>query len=549
MLSHLFLDLNSYFASVEQQLDPSLRGRPIAVAPVHAATGSCIAASYQAKARGVKTGTKIVDALAMCPDLVLVKPRHRVYVEFHHRIIDAVERCAPVDGVHSIDEMSIRLSRDERTPEAAIALAKRIKHAIMSRVGECLTSSIGIAPNRVLAKVASDMVKPDGLVMFQKHELPDCLRPLSLRDLPGIGPKMEARLGRMGVRTMSDLLALDKDAMQRAWGSVVGGRWWHALRGEELAEAATHRRSIGHQHVLGPQRRTPEKAWEVAARLLQKAAARARSLDYHATKLSLAIKTVDGRKWDATTPFRGGTCDSLAMQRALAQMWEKRPAGVPLLVSVTLHDLLNASSTTLPLFAEEQNREELSRAVDELNARYGKVAVYLGSVHEALDAASGGIAFNSIPDLALPDTVRNRDDGHAARERAHGTAKDGAGNGLAGGEARGSRAARVSALQARLAQVKDAERERDRQRDEVERLARARRGELDSEPRIVRMEEGDTFPEDPGESHGEATGRPGPKSSKRKGTRPSPNSMPENQSTPLPENDPRRKRSLGGFGG
>lgn len=528
MLSHLFLDLNSYFASVEQQLDPSLRGRPIAVAPVHAPTGSCIAASYQAKAFGVKTGTKVYDALALCPQLVLVKPRHRVYIEYHHRIIDAVETCAPVDGVHSIDEMSIRLSRDERTPEAAVALAKRIKHAITSRVGECLTSSIGIAPNRVLAKVASDLVKPDGLVVFQKHELPDRLRSLVLRDLPGIGPKMEARLGRAGIRTMSDFIGLDKDAMQRVWGSVIGGRWWHALRGEELAETHTHRRSIGHQHVLGPQRRTPEKAWEVAARLLQKAAARARSLDYHATKLTLAIRTVDGRKWDATTPFRGGTCDSLALQKALAEMWMKRPSGVPLLVSVTLHELLNASSATLPLFAEEQNREDLSRAVDELNARYGKVAVYLGSVHEALDAATGGIAFKSIPDLALPDTVRNREepDRHAPAEPTAGKPGDG----------KASRAARIAAMHERLAQGKESERERSRQAREVARMAKARRGELESEPRVVPMEEGDTFPEEHHGSHGV-----GP-------TRPTPAEPIENQSTPLAEDDPRRKKSLGSWG-
>lgn len=532
MLSHLFLDLNSYFASVEQQLDPSLRGKPIAVAPVHAATGSIIAASYLAKAKGVKTGTKVYDALAMCPELILVKPRHRVYVEYHHRIIDAVETCAPVDGVHSIDEMSIRLSRDERAPDAAIALAKRIKHAIVTRVGECMTSSIGIAPNRVLAKVASDMVKPDGLVMFQKHELPDRLRSLVLRDLPGIGPKMEARLGRVGIRTMSDFIGLDKDAMQRVWGSVIGGRWWHALRGEELAENATHRRSIGHQHVLGPQRRTPDKAWEVAARLLQKAAARARSLDYHATKLTLAIRTVEGRKWDATTPFRGGTCDSLALQQALAQMWTKRPSGVPLLVSVTLHDLLNASSATLPLFAEEQSREELARAVDELNARYGKVAVYLGSVHEALDAATGGIAFKSIPDLALPDTVRNRED-RAARSRDH-AQQDGA-----KGDAKASRAARIAATQERLAQAKSGELERARQAQEVARMARARRGELESEPRVVKMEEGDTFPE---EAPASAPGSRGTRQAKHA-------PAPENQSTPLPEDDPRRKKSLGSWGG
>lgn len=521
MLAYLFLDLNSYFASVEQQLDPSLRGKPIAVAPVHTPTGSCIAASYAAKAFGVKTGTKVGDAMAMCPGLVVVKPRHRVYIEYHHRIIDAVETCAPVDGVHSIDEMSIRLARDERSPDAAVALAKRIKKAIATRVGECLTSSIGIAPNRVLAKVASDMVKPDGLVMFEKRELPDRLRSLVLRDLPGIGPKMEARLGRLGIRTMDDFIALDEDAMQRVWGSVVGRRWWHALRGEELAESPTHRRSIGHQHVLGPQRRTPAKAWEVAARLLQKAAARARSLDYHATKLTLALRMIDGRKWDATTPFRGGTCDTLTLQQALAQMWGKRPGGVPLLVSVTLHDLLNASSSTLPLFAEERQREDLSRAVDELNARFGKVTVYLGSVHEALDAATGGIAFKSIPDLALPDTVRNRDE--AGQRERDATTKEAQ-----------TRAERIGALQARLAASKSADRERIEQQERISQLAKARRGEIAGEPRVVRMEDGDVFPE-------EAPAPP----SKPERAKPTP----DNQSSPLEDGDSRRKKSFGSWGG
>jgi DNA polymerase-4 len=193
-LRSLFLDLNSYFASVEQQLNPALRGKPIAVTPVLADGGCCVAASYEAKKFGVRTGTRVGEAKRLCPNIQFVKTQHRVYVEMHHKIIEAVETCIPVEQVMSIDEMSCRLARDEQDPERAVALAMKIKHAIATRVGECMRCSVGIAPNRFLAKVGTDMQKPDGLVVIQSHELPDKLHGLALQDLAGIGPRMAANL-------------------------------------------------------------------------------------------------------------------------------------------------------------------------------------------------------------------------------------------------------------------------------------------------------------------------------------------------------------------
>src|ERR1700746_1386837 len=108
-LNWLFVDLNSYFASVEQEVRPDLRGRPVGVVPMMADTTCCIAASYEAKAFGVRTGTIVADAKRMCPDIVLVEARHEIYVEYHHRIVEAVETCLPVTAVMSIDEMVCRL--------------------------------------------------------------------------------------------------------------------------------------------------------------------------------------------------------------------------------------------------------------------------------------------------------------------------------------------------------------------------------------------------------------------------------------------------------
>jgi len=297
-LNWLFVDLNSYFASVEQEVRPDLRGRPVAIVPMMADTTVCIAASYEAKAFGVKTGTVVADAKRLCPDLVLVEARHEIYVDYHHRIVEAVESCLPVTAVLSIDEMACRLMGRERPLLAALELGRRVKARILERVGPMLRSSVGLATNRYLAKVASDMEKPDGLVALPLDILPEALRQLTLRDLPGIGVRTEKRLNDKGIHTMEELLALNCEQAGELWGSVWGERLWHWLRGEDFDMSETeHLKSLSHQHVLAPEMRTPEKAWAVAHKLLHKAAMRLRAGGLWATgrkPVGLLMMTSDG---------------------------------------------------------------------------------------------------------------------------------------------------------------------------------------------------------------------------------------------------------------
>src|SRR5579859_7553995 len=144
-LNWLFVDLNSYFASVEQQDRSELRGVPVGVVPMMADTTCCIAASYEAKAHGVKTGTMVADAKKMCPNIVLVEARHEIYVDYHHRIVEAVENCLPVTAVMSIDEMACRLMGRERPLLAALDLGRKVKATIREKVGPMLRSSVGLA--------------------------------------------------------------------------------------------------------------------------------------------------------------------------------------------------------------------------------------------------------------------------------------------------------------------------------------------------------------------------------------------------------------------
>ena len=148
MLRSLFVDFNSYFASVEQQIKPHLRGKPVGVLPVMAHDTCCIAVSYEAKAYGIKTGTSVADAERLCPEIVFVEAKHEIYVDFHHRAVAAVERMAPVRQVLSIDEMECELTGSWRERSKAEAIARSIKKEVLDSVGICLRCSIGIAPTR-----------------------------------------------------------------------------------------------------------------------------------------------------------------------------------------------------------------------------------------------------------------------------------------------------------------------------------------------------------------------------------------------------------------
>jgi len=416
----LFVDLNSYFASVEQDTRPELRGRPVGVVPMMADTTCCIAASYEAKACGVKTGTIVADAKRMCPGLVLVEARHEIYVDYHHRIVEAVESCLPVTAVLSIDEMACRLMGRERPLLAAMELGRQVKARILERVGPMMRSSVGLATNRYLAKVASDMEKPDGLVALPADILPYALRQLTLRDLPGIGARTEQRLAEKGIRTMEQLMALDCQQAGELWGSVWGERLWHWLQGEDFDMAETeHLKSLSHQHVLGPEMRTPEKAWAVAHKLLHKAAMRLRAGGLWASSIGLAIGFAVPRGSSAPVsrygvPTKGwkgelrlSECrDNPTLIAALSRLWASRPTGEqfdhPYFIGVHLNGLVPDHLHTLNLFdgtEEEQGRTRLLAAMDELNNKYGLSTLAPATMLTAFKAAPTRIAFHSIPEL------------------------------------------------------------------------------------------------------------------------------------------------------
>lgn len=405
-LRWLYLDLNSYFASVEQQLNPALRHRPVAVVPVLSDSTCAIAASYEAKACGVKTGTPIWEAKKMCPGLICVQAKHENYVDFHHRIMTEIDKHIPIEIVASIDEVACKLMGSQCEAKEAIALAERIKAGLRRNIGPYVRCSIGIASNRFLAKVATDLDKPDGLYVVQNRKMPESLFPLKMSDLPGIGRNIEKRLNRVGIFTIEQLWTLLPGQMRHIWGNVAGERFWYMLRGIEVSDPETKRSTVGHSHVLAPDWRHHAKAKIVAHRLMLKAATRMRRMEYYAQDMDIGIRVVDGPRLRASCRFYRA-CDNISLTNQFVAMWDGlmthyKPQRI-LKVSVTLHNLIAADKVLPEFFRTEQKQikrqEDVSLAMDQLNARFGRDTVVMGALPRQSHTFSGTkIAFTRIPD-------------------------------------------------------------------------------------------------------------------------------------------------------
>jgi len=396
LVSWLFLDMNSYFASVEQEMDPSLRGKPVAVVPLMADSTCCIAVSYEGKAFGVKTGTLVGEARKLCPKMKFIVGDHSNYVRYHNKIVEAVESCVPVDSVCSIDEMACRLTGYQRDVQVAGELALKIKATIKEKVGSSLRCSIGLGPNRYLAKIAADMKKPDGFTVIQPCDLPEFLYQLKLRDLTGVGKKTEERLIGKGITSMKQLLSLSPAEMNKAWGSICGEEMWHLLRGENLVIKETEQKSISHSHVLPPDLRNKAGALRILKKLTDKAATRLRKEGFFASGLNIYVRFLGQNAWQARCNLME-TQDTLAFIHAIKTLWKELPSGQIYAVGVAMSGLVPEAFHSPSLF-EDQRRCQLTKTLDQLNDKFGKDVLHYGATHESTGLVPLRIAFTRIPD-------------------------------------------------------------------------------------------------------------------------------------------------------
>lgn len=401
-LSTLFFDMNSFYASVAQAEEPALMGRPVGVLTTDAPGAACIAASIDAKRRGVKMGTRQEEARQLCPGIVFRPVKHDVCVRYHHAILRAVETVIPVHRIWSIDECSCLLTGSEQDLPKAQAIGRALQQAVLQQVHPALRCSVGLGPTRLLAKLAAGLEKPGGLHWLAPANLPGRIAHLALDDLPGVSGRMSARLQAAGITDIPALYALDPKRARAIWGSVTGERFLRELRGEMVVWPETRRSMIGHGQVLTAGNTTPEGARLVGRRLVVKAAARLRREGFLTRSLSIGLRLENGQRPAAEGQIRA-TADTFFLLETFERYWAGLRVQRPVAVQVALGGLIGVGQDTPDLFAPaseapEPGRVDLCRAIDALNQRFGQDTVRIGQLPPHRVPYTGAkIAFGRIP--------------------------------------------------------------------------------------------------------------------------------------------------------
>ena len=408
----LYIDFDAFFASVEKQLRPELRARPLGVTALDSEHSAFITRCYAAKAAGIKRGMRARDGRTLCDDLAVVTARPDVYVKIHNRILDEIDRHVPVTKVWSVDEMECQLIGRER--DNATQIARSIRAGLAHAIGPYVTASIGLAPNQFLAKVAGDMNKPDGLTVLRPQDLPGPLFDLNLTDLPGISAGMSVRLHRAGVQTVEDFWNISSKHARAIWGNIEGERMWAQLHGYYVERPETQKRMFGHSRVLTKGWQTPYKAKVCLELLTVKAAYRLRRADYLCSAMTLSVRPKEGPRWGGQIGFKPCSHDQALVKhmkglfaRAIGHLGNNARLQA---VSVMLHDISHPQDLSGDLFDHADSLEsitgrpsgdwaKLMNVMDQLNEKHGRGLVTLGSRASLPGGFAGGkIAFGRVPD-------------------------------------------------------------------------------------------------------------------------------------------------------
>jgi len=379
----MHIDMNAFFASVEQKCNPRLRGRPIAV--IGSAGRTVVTTcSYEARAFGVKTGMNKYEAKRVCPSLIFVIADNRKYVDTSTRIFSIFKRYTPAVEVYSVDEAFLEFSNTgllKRVPEK---IACEIKETIFREIG--ITCSVGIAPNKLLAKLASGMEKPDGLTVINDGGVKEVMSGLPVDRLCGIGKKLAARLALMNIRTCAELAACPAGLLRLRFGingerlSLMG----RGLDASPVIPTGTERgivKSVGHSTTLP--RDISERALieNYILKLSEMAASRARRHSLKGARVTLTLRYSDFTTFTRQATMPVATDDARVISRVASSILDSLTIKLPLrLIGVTMGKLVGGGGVQADLFDKERRRGDLLGAMDLINERFGSFSVTWGAL-------------------------------------------------------------------------------------------------------------------------------------------------------------------------
>ena len=407
----LFVDMNSFFASCEQQVNFWLRGRPVGVCVYTGKHGCVIAPSVEAKLRGVKTGMRLDEAMVVCPDMVPIETHPSRYRDYHVKIVDVLKRFSDDVVPKSIDEAVVDLTNYQLVYKDMRKVANDIKQAIRQHVGDYLRCSIGIAPNVFLAKLASDVQKPDGLTVITPDTIDEVLRSLRLTDLPGIGRGMAARLQEGGIHTPLALRYASPEHLRATCKSIVGWHWHLRLNfgGEVDLDANEGYKSMSAMRTISTeQRSTPERLDELLLSLCLTLERRMVRQHVFCQEMSFSCRYQNGKTYNYEVRFPEPQQDGPELYHIIGQRllkFQEAHHCEPVLnahlrsMCVAVFRFIPADSVPLSLFEDNSRKDKFRQTLYDMKTKFGPEKLLRATELRDSPAYRDVIGFGNIKDL------------------------------------------------------------------------------------------------------------------------------------------------------
>jgi DNA polymerase-4 len=378
----LHVDMDAFYASVEQHDDPSLAGRPLIVG-WDGGRGVVAAASYEVRRYGVHSAMPVRKALQLCPRAVCVRPRMARYQEVSAQVFGAFREVTPLVQGLSLDEAFLDVTASLQLLGDALEIGRRIKRRIRALTG--LTASVGAAPNKLVAKIASDLSKPDGLTLVEAARVREVLDPLSVRRLPGLGSKTGAKVEAAGIRTLGELRSAPDAVLWPLFGRYSS---WMRERASGIDERPVlpevEEKSLSAEDTFEHDIDDIRTLQRQLAGLADLAAERLRARQLMAGCIGVKIRRDDFSTFSRQRAVAPPTCEARAVAGVAAELltrWLAANRGAKLrLLGVVLTELTPASQ--LGLFEETRRESQLDATLDEARARFGRQALRRGNTIE-----------------------------------------------------------------------------------------------------------------------------------------------------------------------
>lgn len=375
----MHIDLNSCFATVEQQARPMLRGKPVAIVNRRTDKTAIVTASYEAKAKGVKVGMKLKEAYQLCPDLIPLESDPSKYRYVYHKLLDIMRDYSAHVTMKSIDEGIIDFHHTSHAIAGRdlVDIGYEIKQRLKDEIGVWMRCNIGIATNRFLAKTAAGLHKPDGLDVITSQNIREVLGGMKLTELTGIAHRNEHRLNSVGIFTPLEFLDADPVTLRKiVFKSVVGEWWYKRLRGFEVDDIETKVGRVGRQYVLERFDLTHEEITQRLHHLCESVGSRMRMQGKAARGVYVYAKTLEREYWHASSLSPLPFFSDQAIYTQAYQLFTKAPDGLKE-IGVHCYELADFESSQISLFADEIARERQTvAAIDSLNQRFGERTVH-----------------------------------------------------------------------------------------------------------------------------------------------------------------------------